>query len=670
MFILLISHGRAYTNRVQVDHQQAAECFGKLDKLEISKYGLLIESIKILLGIVLDASNDMILSQKTHIVKSYLFFSEPLPDSLIVNVVSSLGFSKFNASRKRVPKSIQILLCDWLSSIWLFVKNRSIFVKLYGLLLSLFEFDFLRPRLFQLIKLTTTKAVVTTARIQQILGLKKKSPNDRYISSLLALYQDVCPGMIIGDFKSCSSLSVPVDSRYIEKLKTLHNFTAHKSSGLAVQEITHITGAKETLKKRRLETLTGEPSTRSSLLSLEGYLKSASKLRGPGSLHDIFMKKSDMNVMLFIMRASQDDIQELENWLYLSLEGFHQIDQRARTILLDTVVSYITKTGHFPSSIFKFIVKEFLDTSDATDYIKWNLVSQINQSSYITSAVIIYLKQNKSSLEWDIRFLDSILKSISNTINADNSNELSDCVKSLVSSFSTRIQRFNFNKQYIHTITDFISKLSLLPVSLSLECLVLPPNIFYALFLQNDSLIMSKICHHINYCREAIKNTPASPNVDTLINLHNSYVLDMINILWRDKAFGTNKTSLHSNLIFGITPELLSDLDLKIPLDTLSLNVRSIFGIIHSPAFASFSSSVVRELKESKYDCVDRLEGPITPKTIDEMTRSSDQWLDSTYEDIKLKILDRLSDVGLTGIRGFLFSHLKSLGSRQSKEAA
>ncbi|KAH3681524.1 hypothetical protein WICPIJ_007505 [Wickerhamomyces pijperi] len=634
------------------DPQEFSKHQQRLDDLEIHQFGLSISSLEILLELVLDPTNSLNQSSRKHIIKHYLFFTDLLPDSLIVDVISSLGYPKFRDARKRVSQSIQVDICEWLISVQPFVKNQSVFKVMYGTLLELFEFEFLRPVMLQLLKSVTNKKTITKSRAQKVMSVYKRFSNDRFASGLLEVYRELSPVSVPEAFTLYNDLERVQDSEYITILNNLLSQS---------EEFTELVPR---IKRQRLPI--NEFTTEATISTSKSLLRSDTK-----SLNEVFFSPMSSNVLHFIVRSTDEDCQDLETWLALLLNERQLSDEEPDSVLLRNLTAYVTTSGHFPCAVMDHIVLRMIGNENQSNHIVWRLVSLINQTSFIDSALQKYLELQDSSMSWNINFLDSIQKAIAFVSTVSDTASISNLVKSVISKFTSRLQKFCYHKEYMYAILNFISTVTTLSIDLSLDALILPPALIYTLFLENDSLVISKLCEHINSCRESIKNKDAYPQVHPLISLHNSYVVDMINVIWRDKAFGLNKSAFHPDVVFGVHPDLVAELNIKIPLSNLSLNIMSIFSIIHSPAFSLLSAKAVKSLEEANSGCVSCIDGPLTHKSFADInSESNGQWLDLPYDDIKLHILESLDQFGLTGIKSFLFTHVKSLSTKTSEQTA
>ncbi|ODV86641.1 hypothetical protein CANARDRAFT_27068 [[Candida] arabinofermentans NRRL YB-2248] len=160
-------------------------------------------------------------------------------------------------------------------------------------------------------------------------------------------------------------------------------------------------------------------------------------------------------------------------------------------------------------------------------------------------------------------------------------------------------------------------------------------------------------------------------HLNSLKNIHNSYVMDFCNIIWRDKAFEKNSKS--KSIGFMIPDSFINklmkqryyrisvngqDTEIQSPQD---LNLKSNFNLFYSPPFTSIITDIIRDLEDEENVEI-RLIGPLNEKSFTELIKSEDRWLDEyTYDSLRIKILNELYNKGYKGVNLLLFSSLRSL---------
>ncbi|KAG7800815.1 hypothetical protein KL929_000354 [Ogataea haglerorum] len=218
---------------------------------------------------------------------------------------------------------------------------------------------------------------------------------------------------------------------------------------------------------------------------------------------------------------------------------------------------------------------------------------------------------------------------------------------------------------------------------LRLSNLVLPPVVLYDLYFSSNSALIDGVCRHVTFCRRyyanflstqqghgAINSDLTHATFSMLKNLHNSYVMDLCNIVWRDKAFDKNEKSTAKGFMlpYALTTKMLkqryhhydSSFDDREDYDFDS--IKKDFDVFYAPAYSSLITDIIHRLED--HNGVDiRLAGPLNESEFNRLISNSEQWYDmySDYDYLRLDILEKLADMGFDGLPGLLHSSLKSL---------
>lgn len=214
--------------------------------------------------------------------------------------------------------------------------------------------------------------------------------------------------------------------------------------------------------------------------------------------------------------------------------------------------------------------------------------------------------------------------------------------------------------------------------------LVLKPTLVSAAYFSENPILIDTICDHITFCKQYYgefgssliasskmnaANEMSSEQFSQLKEIHNSYVMDLCNIIWRDKAFDKNDRSTAKG--FLLPDQFIAKL-LKSRFyyfesnrDTDSGLIKRSYDIFYAPAFASIITGIIRTI-EDEQDVSTRLSGPLNRDEFDYLAESDSGWLNdrrllTSYDNLRITILDRLSSIGFVGLSDLLFSSLKSL---------
>lgn len=148
--------------------------------------------------------------------------------------------------------------------------------------------------------------------------------------------------------------------------------------------------------------------------------------------------------------------------------------------------------------------------------------------------------------------------------------------------------------------------------------------------------------------------------------LHNSFIMDIINMLWKNKFLCQNpKPNSIQKSLFLMTSRLKLEEALFLG-DVVNIRQRGSLAI--NPATAYFAVKVLRFLEDSSETLEVRHEGPITCESITLMnTNYPTGWLSFPSENLKLQILYYMEQNGFMGLPEFFFNSLRSLLGRRTK---
>lgn len=221
---------------------------------------------------------------------------------------------------------------------------------------------------------------------------------------------------------------------------------------------------------------------------------------------------------------------------------------------------------------------------------------------------------------------------------------------------------------------QFLSTITKVPFSkIDLSNLIIPPTLMYQFLLSGNANIISDVCKHISFTKnyfaeyysQLIKGDRNVEKLNGYKNLHNSYVMEICNLLWRDKLFEYRSNSSSKAMLL---PESfvtkLQNMSMHIE-DDLQVEhyFRKSFNVFLGPLF---ESTVIELLK--KLEIVEGCEVHYTD-IIDEVNFNSfikglegRKWLQvKNFEEFKIVLLRELDRTEFNGVSGLLFGSLKSL---------
>lgn len=223
-----------------------------------------------------------------------------------------------------------------------------------------------------------------------------------------------------------------------------------------------------------------------------------------------------------------------------------------------------------------------------------------------------------------------------------------------------------------------------------MQNLVLPPSIAYYLLFSDNPILIDQFCTHIDYCKtyfseygstyildrsrgirkdDDVNSKLSVESLQNLKSLHNSYVMDTCNIIWRNKSFdgGSNATGkgfmmpreFISRLLRLSSYHFTSNNDISFEEGT-----KQAFNLFYSPAFCSLLYGIIHKMEVEQHTDINI--DTVLSKSTFQLLCKKGNWLvrqsDSVeYDKFRALLLDQLSALGLNGVPELLFSSLKSL---------
>lgn len=142
-------------------------------------------------------------------------------------------------------------------------------------------------------------------------------------------------------------------------------------------------------------------------------------------------------------------------------------------------------------------------------------------------------------------------------------------------------------------------------------------------------------------------------------DVFNSYVLDVVDLLWRSRALSTESKSLGR----VCTEPFLSTLRCYLSSVDREYSIAAIFGLSHNPAICAMSLKTFQELEdaaevEAGRD-LHRHVGPVSQRTLAALEKEGGMRI--SWKDYRLEVLDWLDSRGVSGFKDFMYVTMKDL---------
>lgn len=324
------------------------------------------------------------------------------------------------------------------------------------------------------------------------------------------------------------------------------------------------------------------------------------------------------------------DILQIENykfkltndmyWIFQSVSNFYKLNNEFK--LADCLIDILSEKieikfeGSEEEKIEILNISEIIQFLDP-DFEKYNVL--------LTKTLDITFKYNSQKLMRGIVLLGC------------NWIKEPDCFYKLLKMILSRI---NFtNKVLLNEFLIFVTLISDIKYSsIDMTKLVLTSDIMSMVFFSNSLFNINLLLQHVLYCKkyfseyglkviESSENKGNYQQLKAIKELHNSYVMDICNILWRDKGYDIKDIS--SGRFFGFPNEFVE----KLPKKSLDL--------VHLPA-----TKGLFEIEENKGN-------PLEDPNV----------VDKDLGDTKMKIFQLLKRQSYYGVTAFLQNSVRGINS-------
>lgn len=650
---MCLSYDTKFTNR-NLATLDAKEVVDELVNLPIKTHGLSPGQLIELIGILTDPYSKLKVGECNRIIRDCLYFNYQVPDECVLMICGCLGV-KTSHSGKRISFPLQRTITRWLVSVYPFV-NPSVIGQMYGLLFQLLNYAYLRHEVAQILYLSTKRHYVTTRRIKQLMRLISKDFRSEPIIALATLYKEYKPHDLLETLPTVQPrVFKHPDEEYIEDLMRMRG---DKTSVTTIPRYTH----GRILKRRKIGPQASSGMLQQNIGSVSDLVAQIQEAEIPMDWSIVIADK--MAVLTYVLRGSSTDREALSEWIRLTLASFDDLNTAQQKTFLEGMQQYSSLVLEAPTALVQHLTskdfltkhREFADC--AWHFLKWSTDIGVLERTLITYNGLMHAE----NASWICGYLESMALVLELFFDDGKYvQRLSTLFHSILRPLPKALRRLGYTRTLGLSVIHFIKLLQRIqhPERLTVKDVVLPQPLVYTLLFMDDPIIFSEVCGHLNFCKNILKDTEPSDEATALTNLHNSYVVDVCNLIWRNKAFDIGKNSTSA---FGLTSSFSQSLGATLPIFDRHSSFKSLFSVHHTPAFASLSANIVRKLEDQTPACETRHEGPITASSVEEILEDAgSQWLKLDFEGVRVEVLKELDRMGYTGLSDLLFSHLKSL---------
>ncbi|KAF9173306.1 hypothetical protein BGX20_003568 [Mortierella sp. AD010] len=384
---------------------------------------------------------------------------------------------------------------------------------------------------------------------------------------------------------------------------------------------------------------------------------------------------------IILSKVVEDLLPVMENFLIPYLRVWNGVEHQKEIFTLLTYLrprSYEELYAHFLKplhSIFYLMGPVWKHWAQ----IKWKDYLEIGRAALLSKKGVEGLRRVFSKLAPNVDYMKTIRAFIRHVDN--------------ISGVALEIERNHIAVQ--HGVLSFFDLASSLTKTYKLPLVVVIPDSFivYRCFLSDSGMSISRLCGILYQYKQAFEafeleqqlqydllvqsqmssqemtsdgQAPSVPKpVDIpgysreYVILFNSFVMDVCNLLWRNRAFNKTDKNAQGFLVDSHTIAQTK----QICVDG-GLSINNMFSVTHSSVMSGYSARFLKSLEDQQNIPADkRLIAPASVPALKDMVARGG--LNITFEDYRVQYLDYLEQKGFDGVTQFLFDCMTNLLQRR-----
>ncbi|KAL4793449.1 Mis6-domain-containing protein [Aspergillus venezuelensis] len=659
---------------------------------------------------LLTRSNHLDQGTITTLIKN-LYPSERIADKLITQVVCCLGPTKNKPS-----PATQALLLRWLILVYDFLENRSHLSKLYAVLFNHLDMISLRKPLCHILSFITRRKHVKPFRIQSLMELVGTSGgDDRELVTLLRVFKNYYPDVIVGDPGRKGLFFKHPEPEWTSHARQIQQLNLGRAQGTTFQ-VVH----RGLTKRSKVETIVPDVQTsrvahnRTSLEELRNidhFIERLDKIELPNR---VISALTDGLAQKYLFLAQPDIAdQRLDDWLkaFLSdhLEYAQDFDDEGTETLgyvLSLAVNYARYTKATPEAFLLFLedylpnwngrnhrqsILELLEYIPIEDYDPLrNAILDPLEAAFLenTASSKAILLDFYSALirQWGVKLrtepftieasqpmsrLISHVELLASSILESPPEDTSDVVDAGYRPSILSVLEFYLTLADLFSYAHLNGNIRIaVPLAPAVYSLVFHP-VASVISIMNTILSYYKASFEESMVSETLQShTPADPLYSQqLVGLFNGYIMDICNLVWRNRALNSEDPNAVGCLIPPATitalTQYLRDVNERARKrnreDAFSYTLASVFSLSHHAALCNMSASCFADI-ERENDVKDdqpRLRKPVTQKALSALEK--DGGIQMTWQDFRVRMLDWMDSTGGNGVSNLMRTTMKAL---------
>ncbi|KAJ5545489.1 hypothetical protein N7535_006125 [Penicillium sp. DV-2018c] len=660
---------------------------------------------------ILTTKNNLDQGTITTLIKN-LYPQERIASKNVTQVVCCLGPSKNKPSH-----ATQALLLRWLILAYDLFEEKTHLTKLYAVLFNHLDMISLRKPLCHLLSIITRRKHVKPFRIQALMELiQTAGGEEKELISLLGIFKNYYPEIILGDFGSSRRNALffkhpdPEWSSHARVLQDRNLERAQADGGSGFQVLHR--GA---VKRSRIEVVI--PTLQTSRVSHKHT--SLEELRDIGHFVDkldrielpnqIISTLGDAMAQKYLHLVQSDLAHHrLDEWLRNFLEDKLETlregeddEPESLSYVLGFVGDYASYTKDIPSSIRTFL-KSYLHIWDGIDnrdqvfrLLQFIPIQSLEvlRSDFMSPLESAVLNEGLSSRIALLGFYSALIGQWGVKLRSrQDTTEESVCLSQIVvhaELLASSILEFpvededKTTKPATISVLDFYRALSeiysLAPQDRRIR-LTLPyaPTVYSLAFTSSVAVISSltstlavyKSAFEASLNSQVLQTQNAPAYSTDLVGRFNGYVMDMCNLLWRNRALNTEDPNALGCLVPATTTTALTHYVKDVSEaarhydreGAFHLTLTSIFSLSHHAAFCNLSAACFADLEDQQIADQNqrpRLRKPVTQKVLQALEKDGGAKI--TWQEYRVHMLDWLDAIGCRGSGILMRSTMKAL---------
>ncbi|PGH00683.1 centromere protein I [Blastomyces parvus] len=644
----------------------------------------------------------------------------------------SMVISCFGPSRSKPSPATQSLLLRWLVLVYEDMEDQSCLSRLYAVLFNFLDMISLRRSLCHLLSLITRRKHIKPFRIQALMELMRNTGGEeRELLGLLKVFKSYYPDIIVGDTYASSGRATYFfkhpDPEWVKQMRHIQERTA------ASRLLSNEQGVPQTfqvvrrggVKRSRIEVVIPVVHTSrvkrdftslEELRSANDFVQKLDRIELPNQVAAALVDPLAQRYLLFV--RNEDATQRLESWLDSFFEdeldrmravkeGEDEVDDSEHLeYVLDALVGFVRFTKSMPEAVDTFLRRYLLSWNGhdgrttilgLLEYIPIQDYDTLRQNYFIPLEKAILSDQHEGKVLM-LEYYSSLIQHWGSVIRATPSLSPIPPLPQVIgraellalailesphgSNGAGTIQKRSSTLSVLQFYTDLAGLYNHASTNANIRITIPQPQVIYILAFTQTLSHMSTLCSVLAAYKHSFEasltsatlqstGSPDQPYSTEVVSRFNGYVIDICNLLWRNRGLNSDDPNALGCIVPAITVNELSKY-----MQTLNerpgsaggekhrYQLSSVFSLSQNVGFCNVSSACFREIEEILADTQRkslsvRLTRPVTQRALAALDKEGGIMIN--WQEYRLKMLEWLDEMGAEGVGNLMRSTMKAL---------